>query len=116
MGHVDSAAGDLGVCHFDLHPDNVIVTPDGWRVIDWLNVGMGPTAADFARTLLLRSDPPDPRMATFMHHVRIIGSERRGLGDADLAMWIRVVAAARTSEGFVGEYVERMRSIAMGAV
>ena len=45
--------GARGVCHYDLHPLNVLTGPDGWVVIDWLTVAAGPPAADLARTLVL---------------------------------------------------------------
>ena len=51
LGALDD--GGEGVCHFDFHPSNVLVGPDGWVVIDWLTVATGPSAADLARTLVL---------------------------------------------------------------
>ncbi|MGU3540529.1 aminoglycoside phosphotransferase family protein [Methylobacterium sp. A54F] len=41
------------LCHGDLHPDNVIWTADGPRVIDWQKAMAGPPAADVARTVLM---------------------------------------------------------------
>ncbi|GAA3817389.1 phosphotransferase [Streptomyces phyllanthi] len=35
------------VLHLDLHPENVIVTPDGFRVIDWANAEEGPPGLDW---------------------------------------------------------------------
>ena len=57
LGRLDD--GQRNVCHFDFHPSNVLVGPDGWVVIDWLTVAAGPSEADLARTLVLwgqRSD------------------------------------------------------------
>jgi aminoglycoside phosphotransferase (APT) family kinase protein len=39
--------------HFDLHPDNVILTPRGPYVIDWPNAARGPALADIAHTWLV---------------------------------------------------------------
>ncbi|GAB3994721.1 hypothetical protein GCM10029992_10000 [Glycomyces albus] len=42
---------DLGgdsLLHLDLHPENVIVTDDGPRLVDWTNAARGADAADFA--------------------------------------------------------------------
>ncbi|MEU0244875.1 phosphotransferase [Streptomyces sp. NPDC006235] len=36
------------VLHLDLHPENVIMTPDGPRVIDWSNTEEGDPALDWA--------------------------------------------------------------------
>jgi hypothetical protein len=41
------------LCHFDFHPDQVILTRDGPKVIDWLTAFKGDPAADVARTSLL---------------------------------------------------------------
>jgi len=38
--------GEGGVLHLDLHPDNVILTPDGPMIIDWQNSARGPAQAD----------------------------------------------------------------------
>jgi len=40
------------VCHGDLNPGNVLVTPDGSRIIDWETACIGSPLADVARTLL----------------------------------------------------------------
>jgi Phosphotransferase enzyme family len=39
--------------HFDLHPDNVILTENGPEVIDWPNVARGPSLADVAFTCVI---------------------------------------------------------------
>lgn len=100
------------VCHFDFHPDNVIVTRSGWRVIDWQAAASGPPVADFARTLMLRADAPDDFTSEFMRHVRRRGIRRRGLDRDEVVMWIRIVAAARLSEGFTGDEASRLKALA----
>jgi Ser/Thr protein kinase RdoA (MazF antagonist) len=77
--------GHRGICHFDFHPRNVIVGPQGWVVIDWLTVAAGPSLADLARSLVLRVRRSIPRWG---------GSCERC--DA----WVRVIAGARLAEGF----------------
>jgi Ser/Thr protein kinase RdoA (MazF antagonist) len=37
-----------GLCHFDLHPGNVMMTADGPRIIDWLGAVRAPAALDLA--------------------------------------------------------------------
>ena len=39
--------------HLDLHPDNVILGPQGPVVIDWPNAARGPAAADVAHTWIV---------------------------------------------------------------
>jgi aminoglycoside phosphotransferase (APT) family kinase protein len=54
------------VLHLDLHPDNVILTPDGPVVIDWRNATEGPPALDLAMTALILAQASlsgDPIMA-----------------------------------------------------
>ncbi|KOV71085.1 phosphotransferase family protein [Streptomyces sp. MMG1121] len=41
------------VLHLDLHPDNVMLTPSGPRVIDWSNTESGPPALDWAMSALI---------------------------------------------------------------
>jgi Ser/Thr protein kinase RdoA (MazF antagonist) len=100
------------VCHFDLHPDNIIVTDQRWVVIDWLTAANGPAIADHARTLLLRADATDPVTQTFISAVQRYGHDRRGFDDANVAAWIRIVAAARLAEGFNGSYADLLTTIA----
>jgi Ser/Thr protein kinase RdoA (MazF antagonist) len=102
------------LCHFDLHPGNVIVGRDGWVVIDWMTASSGPSAADFARTLLL--DPPNPSsgQVQFGAAVRRLGMQARGLDDTRLNAWLRVVAAARLAEGFDGEHADYLTAVAAG--
>lgn len=112
--YLTSNTSPNGLCHFDLHPDNVIVSPEGMKIIDWLNVGMGSTHADFARTLLLRIGTTDHRIKEFMIHVKRLGQDRREIADEELQMWTRVVAVARMSEGFDQQQIAFLRDIALG--
>jgi Ser/Thr protein kinase RdoA (MazF antagonist) len=105
-----------GVCHYDFHPGNVLVGPQGWVVIDWLTVANGPSAADLARTLVLWGRRSAEPVASFLRAVRRFGRDRRGLGDDTLDAWVRVVAAARVAEGFEGEERAWLEHIAGGSV
>lgn len=58
-----------GLCHGDLHPGNVIMTPEGPRLVDWSGTVRGPAALDlgFSHVLLtelapeVADDPERPR-------------------------------------------------------
>ena len=58
-----------GLCHGDLHPDNVIMTADGPRLIDWIGAVRAPAAFDLAISHIVLSelapevadDPERPR-------------------------------------------------------
>lgn len=50
------------VLHMDLHPDNVMLTPDGPILFDWTNVAFGPLGGEVAMSYMLINtgdvDPP----------------------------------------------------------
>lgn len=66
---IERLAPKDGLCHGDLHPDNVIMTADGPRLIDWIGAVRGPAALDLACTHFLLDeiapeyvdDPERPR-------------------------------------------------------
>jgi Ser/Thr protein kinase RdoA (MazF antagonist) len=103
------------VCHFDFHPSNVLVGPDGWVIIDWITVASGPSAADLARTLVLWGRRSAGPVGRFLHAVHREGQARRQLSDEALDAWVRVVAAARVAEGFEGEERDWLLRVASGA-
>jgi hypothetical protein len=108
--------GTRRVCHYDFHPDNVIVTLAGWIVIDWLGVASGPPLADLARTLLLSSQIAGSRLSEFVRRIRRHGLRQLGVVEADCDAWIRVAAAARLAEGFTGAAAAWLRTVAEGTV
>ncbi|MFD9462177.1 phosphotransferase [Streptomyces sp. NPDC060027] len=48
-----SADPAVRVLHLDLHPDNVMLTPDGPKVIDWANAEEGPPGLDWAMSAVI---------------------------------------------------------------
>lgn len=105
-----ATASRLRLCHGDLHPSNVILSPSGPMIVDWFDASRGEPIADFARSVLtLRSDgahPPrhlpgsdrvtlerltDAYLARLGEHVDI---------DRDLFLrWQAINAVARMAEG-----------------
>jgi len=53
LARIDRMPRGKVVCHGDLHPGNVVITPDGPMILDWVNATAAPAAADVARTLML---------------------------------------------------------------
>jgi Ser/Thr protein kinase RdoA (MazF antagonist) len=47
-----------GLCHTDLHPDNVIMTAEGPRLIDWSGAVRAPAALDLASCQILCPSSP----------------------------------------------------------
>jgi aminoglycoside phosphotransferase (APT) family kinase protein len=60
----DAAGQDQVLLHRDLHPQNVILTPDGPRIIDWEGAVRGPAPADVAMSwvIIVFSEVPGPRL------------------------------------------------------
>jgi aminoglycoside phosphotransferase (APT) family kinase protein len=51
------------ILHGDFHPDNIMFTPGGPVIIDWIDASVGNPLADVARTkLLLMNGSPLPKM------------------------------------------------------
>jgi thiamine kinase len=107
---VPPARGGARLCHGDLHPSNVILSPDGPMLVDWFDASRGDPIADVARScLILLADgaetpahlPGADRVtlerltAAYLARVR----EHRDVDDELLARWQAVSAVARMAEG-----------------
>ena len=79
-----------GLCHGDLHPDNVIMTADGPRLIDWIDAVRAPAAFDLAISHILLTelapevadDPERPRAvnaAAQSEYARLAGMSQAAL-------------------------------------
>ncbi len=104
------------LCHGDLHPNNVLMSKDGPKIIDWFDAARGDPAADIARSsLLLGVAPPH---AILPHHLP--GARAELLGDvygsywerintlapvaaSEAEQWSLVAVAARVAEGLEHE-------------
>lgn len=95
--------GDV-LCHYDLHPDNVLLTHRGPVVIDWMAAAVGHPLADVARTLLLMRVGGGPgrlesqlrafvRSVYLRRYLRLTGASRAGV-----TSWELPVGVARLSE------------------
>jgi len=83
------------ILHFDLHPDNVILTADGPMVIDWSNVAVGNALADVAYTWMLMATSSPDNVPLLLRPVvrRIRNSLVRGFLegtelDAEMRHWV----------------------------
>ncbi len=93
------SAGE-GVCHLDMHPDNVKVTRNGLIVIDWSNASRGDAAFDAALTYVtLRTTP---YAAGAMARTMVAGFRRqlaqaflRSFGTNDIMLHLRSAAELR---------------------
>ncbi len=59
LAAAEPAAGEVVVCHGDLHPFNLLVTDDGtWTLLDWTASLLADPAYDVAFTRLMLRHPP----------------------------------------------------------
>jgi aminoglycoside phosphotransferase (APT) family kinase protein len=101
------------LCHGDFHPMNIILSPRGPMIIDWVDVTVGPPLADVARTLLLISmgRPPGTFRRATVSALRALFRRAylaryttiRPFDGAELSAWMIPVAAARLAEAAPGE-------------
>ncbi len=116
LARIDQLPFDLGICHGDFHPGNVIMEDAGPIAIDWLTATAGPTAADVARTLLLLRDTALPedlgggarRALTNLRHEfadAYLGAylSARPVDTEVVASWRLPILVARLSEGVSSE-------------
>jgi uncharacterized protein (TIGR02172 family) len=102
------------VCHGDFHPLNILLSPRGPFVIDWMDASIGSPVADVARTLLLFECGPRSLtgvtrwiLAALTGSIRKVYlrrySELRSVNLAELRAWRPVLAGARLVENLPAE-------------
>jgi tRNA A-37 threonylcarbamoyl transferase component Bud32 len=78
--------GGARLVHFDLHPDNVLLGPDGPVLIDWTNARGGDPDADVALTWLIAETSAGLRGRAFARAFRrSVGREAIGRGFEEAA-------------------------------
>lgn len=120
LDHLSALPGGNSLCHGDFHPDNVLISPQGPVVIDWINATSGNPVADVARTsLLLSKGAPPPGLTKmeagllsilrlFFHRAYLREYRRLSNFSADqVEAWMLPVAAARLAEG-IPKYEQNM--------
>lgn len=114
---LDGLPDKRSMCHFDFHPGNVIVGPQGPVIIDWFDAGAGDPAADLVRTaMLLRygaANSYGPDMVAMMarvHRDYLAHMARHPDFDIDsLVAWEPVVMGARLAEPIPNQLFELTR-------
>lgn len=111
------------VAHGDFHPDNIILSPRGPVVLDWMTALRGHPLADVARTSLILTEAavpsgmPGKRLIAaargYLHRV-YLNRYRTLLPFAvqDLEAWLLPVAAARLSENIPEERTALLAMVA----
>jgi len=112
------------MCHFDYHPANVLMSPNGPVVIDWTGVMRGDHHADVARAVLILKlgEPPPGSISAVMRVLtrfargillnRYLASYRRHgrLDESMVERWIPVCAVDRLVDG-IPEEIPAIRSL-----
>ncbi|MEZ4711398.1 MAG: aminoglycoside phosphotransferase family protein [Caldilineaceae bacterium] len=120
--HGGPTAGVL--CHGDFHPSNIILSPAGPMIIDWVDLTQGDPVADVARTLLLLEHSALPPNMTPEMVVQITAlrrefaaaylaryAELQPLDNERLQSWLRVAAAARLAENISAAEAALLRQL-----
>ena len=96
------------LCHGDFHPGNILMTPQGEHIIDWIDASRGNPMADLARSTILALGAAETSQirnrwlktairifhATYIYHY----FKLRPGGEDEYNRWLPIVAAARLSE------------------
>lgn len=109
-------SGRQALCHFDFHPDQVLMAPTGPVIIDWMTANCGDPLADVARTSLMLSygSPTgeqrgrDAVLSLFRRlfhdrYLRAYLALHPGLDQTEIEAWKVPVAAARLCEEIASE-------------
>lgn len=112
------------LCHFDLHPDQVMISPSGPVAIDWENASQGDPLGDVARTMIMTTigAPLDANLLMLALARLANGIFRRsyfkrylelnpGAQVERIRAWLVPVAAARLREHIPGEEPHLLRMI-----
>lgn len=113
---LDELPDGNALCHFDFHPEQVIVTKEGLFIIDWMTACHGHPLADVARTAVILNVGQSPTANRVMRLITNIlrGSFARTYishylqlnpqqAHDDIRTWMIPVAAGRLREDIQGE-------------
>ncbi len=105
---LESLPQGTGVCHSDLHPGNIIVTEDGFRVIDWCDTMCDSVWLDVARSLLIfesvsempgvNTEELNKSRYAWKTNYRAAFERLAGKSDRELEGWMAVLAAVKLAE------------------
>jgi thiamine kinase-like enzyme len=83
------------LCHGDFHFYNLLETPNGIKIIDWINSSAGNFEADICRTYLLYKINNEMLAELFVENYCKITKVHK----EDIMNWLPFIAAARLTEG-----------------
>jgi len=116
IGYLLKLPDGESLCHYDFHPDNILISDGNTKVIDWMTAGAGNPCADVCRTVvILKSNILPPNISAIekvminvfrkifyenyiAHYCKITDVKHE-----DVEQWLLPVAAARLAEGIESE-------------
>jgi aminoglycoside phosphotransferase (APT) family kinase protein len=104
------------LCHFDFHPDQVLLTTNGPVIIDWMTAQQGHPHSDVARTCVILKFGQGPPSSWVRHMIINIWRKtfyrtyinrylelHPGVSSENIVNWMIPVAAGRLAEEIPGE-------------
>lgn len=118
--NLDALPNGDTLCHFDYHPDNIILHDIGYSIIDWMTACKGDKLSDVARTGIILKFSRIPRVPAIIN--LLVGRFQRNVyknyineylnltqeNMHNIEKWEPVVAAARLSEWIPTEEKEML--------
>ena len=116
ISYMDTLPDGYSLCHYDFHPDNVLLQNGDAKVIDWMTAGAGDPCVDVCRTsVILNSNTLPPNVSamkeiltntfrkifyrSYIHqYLKVTGTTQQNVNK-----WLLPVAAARLAEGIESE-------------
>jgi len=116
ISYLNTLPDGNSLCHYDFHPDNVLLHNGSPKVIDWMAAGAGDPCVDVCRTgVILRSSTLPPgasankaimtntfRKIFYRSYIRQY-LKTTGAPMQNVDKWLLPVAAARLAEGIESE-------------
>jgi thiamine kinase-like enzyme len=110
--------GPLVLCHGDLHPRNVLLSPGGEVLVDWFDASRGAIEAEIARTLIMLEDSheigpgsePIVERALAVFRVEYLAAATMRVDRELVDRWAVVQGVARLAEGFGQDRLDVLRS------
>ena len=114
---LDTLPDGEALCHFDFHPDQVIMTTAGPKVLDWMTAFQGARLADVARTTVMSTISGIPEYLIPLKRALIFAARNsfhrrylreylrldKGASLEVLHQWMIPVAAGRLRENLPGD-------------
>lgn len=97
-----------GVCHTDIHPGNVIISENGFRLIDWCDTMCDSAWFDVARTLLIfesvteipgvNQEDLSRSLCAWKKYYRTAYEKLAGKSEEELETWMAIAAVTKLEE------------------